>query len=136
MSGEPTPELSAALRRIEELEEQIRDLKSALGQDDPTISITFKLSASLSNALGLLMARIVVPGEMLSQSLGIATDSKVLINRLRNEMKDYGVKIEGRRNVGYWLDEDTKAKVRGMIHSQMNPQVTPKVTEDPKIAVA
>jgi protoheme ferro-lyase len=52
---------------------------------------------------------------MIQQRLEIATDSKVAIHRLRQHMKPYGVAIQSKRCLGYWLEPETKQLIRDQI---------------------
>jgi hypothetical protein len=108
---------------IEQLHARIRELEDALGQHNKSLAVTFKLSKGLGNLLGVLMAQHSVTAQTIHQQLEIATDAKVAIHRLRHQMKPYGIEINARRGIGYWLDEATKARVREMIDTPS--QATP-----------
>jgi hypothetical protein len=99
---------------VETLQAKISDLKAALKQDDYELLIKFNLTPALNNLLGLLMALDLVTPEMVEQRLEIATAAKVAIHRLRALLKPYGIKIESRRHLGYWLTPETKARIEAM----------------------
>jgi hypothetical protein len=42
----------------------------------------------------------------------IKTPMKVLISQLRSRLKPFGISIQSTRLVGYWIDEETKERIR------------------------
>src|SRR6185312_5258074 len=97
------------------LRERIRDLEAALGQNDAGIANTFRLTPTMTNLLGLLLALPTVNAEIIGQRLGIDSDAKVAIHRLRQELKPWDVAIQSKRMLGYWLDPGTKQRVKAML---------------------
>lgn len=128
----------------DQLRARIRDLELALGQSDDNLAITFRLTPVLNNLLGLLLSVPNVTPEMIRQRLEIAPDAKVAIHRLRKQLEPWLGKdaIESRRNVGYWLSAETKAKIRAMMGTDpvpAAPVVTPPGSDeadDEALAVA
>jgi hypothetical protein len=112
---------------VTQLRTRIRDLELALGQRDDSLSATFRLTPVLNNLMGLLLAVPAVTPEMIRQRLEIAPDAKVAMHRLRRHMKEWEIKIHSRRNVGYWLEDQDKVRVRALIAQKMRGQVTPQV---------
>ena len=99
----------------DQLRARIRDLELTLGQSDDNLAVTFRLTPVLNNLLGLLLALPVVTPEMIRQRLEIAPDAKVAVHRLRKHLEPWGLAIESKRNVGYWLEHDAKTKIRGLM---------------------
>lgn len=97
------------------LRARIRDLETALGQNDQTLAVRFRLTPALANLFGLLLALPNVTSEMIRQRLEIATDAKVAVHRLRTHLKEWNIKVTSKRNLGYWFDDDTKALIRAMV---------------------
>ena len=97
------------------LRARIQDLEAALNQNNYNIQAAFKLSPALSNILGLLLALPAVTSDMIHQRLGLAADAKVAIHRLRLHLKEFTIEVKSRRNIGYWLDADTKARIKQAI---------------------
>src|SRR5690349_13239035 len=95
-----------------QLRARIRDLEIALGQSDQNLAVTFRLTPVLNNLFGLLLALPNVTAEMVRQRLEIATDAKVAMHRLREHLKPWGIEIKSRRNLGYWLEDEEKVRVR------------------------
>lgn len=113
-----------------QMRNRIRDLELALGQRDEGLSATFRLTPVLNNLLGLLLSVPTVTPEMVRQRLEIAPDVKVAMWRLRDRLAEFDITIHNRRNVGYWLEDDDKQRIRGMVAAKMNggpTPVTPKV---------
>jgi hypothetical protein len=65
--------------------------------------------------LGLLLALPIVTPEMIRQRLEIAPDAKVAIHRLRKHIEPWKIEIGSRRNVGYWLEPEDKAKIKALV---------------------
>jgi len=110
---------------------RILDLEAMLGLNNPTFGTLFKLSQSQSQLFGLLMAVPNVTSEMVQQRLAIVSDTKVAMHRLRAHLELWGIIIQSRRTLGYWLDDETKRRVNALI--------TPAVIIDvlaPVVAVA
>lgn len=116
-----------------ELRAKIRDMEKVLGVKDQDLLLTFKLTPSLNSIFGLLLSQKLVTSEMIEHRLALATESKVAVHRLRQALKKWGIGIESRRNIGYWLSTDTKAQVRGMVSSD---GVTQQVTQQSEGAPA
>lgn len=105
----------------DQLRARIRDLELTLGQSDDNLAVTFRLTPVLNNLLGLLLSLPNVTPEMIRQRLEIAPDAKVAIHRLRKHLEPWDVTIHSRRNVGYWLEPETKAKIRAMVADVIGP---------------
>jgi hypothetical protein len=106
-----------------QLRTRIRDLELALGQRDDSLRATFQLTPVLSNLMGLLMNVPVVTPEMIRQRLEIAPDAKVAAHRLRKHLEPWEIKIQSRRNVGYWIEDEDKLRVRELIRQKMAGQM-------------
>lgn len=100
---------------IETLREKVRNLEAALGQRNDKLAYTFKLTPAQTSLLGLLLALPSVNADTITDRLGIVTDVKVAIHRLRNELKTWDIAIQSKRNLGYWLDEGAKGRIKGML---------------------
>lgn len=103
---------------------RVADLETALEQSNANLAVTFRLPPALNKLLGLLISLPNVTSEMVHQRLEIATDAKVAVHRLRRYMSPHGIQINSRRNLGYWIENADKAKIRAML----KPAV---VTEQP-----
>lgn len=113
------------------LRARIRDLEAVLNQNNKTLAVTFKLTPSLNNLFGLLLSLPNVTPEMIQQRLEIATDAKVAIHRLRKHLTEFSIEIKGRRNLGYWLEQVDKDKIRRLAGLVPEVMVTPEVTLAP-----
>ena len=100
---------------LERLQQRVKDLEGALGQNNEILAVTFKLTPVLNNLMGLLLALPNVTPEMIRQRLEIASDAKVGMHRLRKHLEPFGVAIVSRRNLGYWLEDETKLHVRKLV---------------------
>lgn len=109
--------------QIEELEAKVREYEKVLGVKDDYLLLTFKLSPSLHSIFGLLLSQKLVTKDMIEHRLTIASEAKVAVHRLRLELKDWGIKIESKRNLGYWLSPETKEKVRQYVSQEITDEV-------------
>ena len=109
---------SAALRA------RIRDLEAALNQNNLDIAVAFQLTPALANILGLLLSLPLVTADTIQHRLGIVTDSKVAIHRLRKMLARWHSKlnlqpdevlVQGRRHVGYWIEPEHKERLKAAI---------------------
>ncbi len=94
---------------------RVADLETALEQSNSNLAVTFRLPPALNKLLGLLLSLPNVTSEMVHQRLEIATDAKVAVHRLRHVMTPHGIKIHSRRNLGYWIENSDKLKIREML---------------------
>lgn len=88
----------------------------------------FKLTPQLAELLSLLMTSEVVPAKMI-EVLRIAPLAKVVVNRLRRELRVHKLRLQSKRFVGYWLDAETKAEIRTRL-AEVAGQAEPQVAED------
>jgi hypothetical protein len=79
-----------------------------VGMDEDELAATFHLTPALSNLLGLLMTVPTV------RSRG---HYKAPMFRLRKQLRGWDIKIRSRRYVGYWLDDEDKARIRALVKS-------------------
>jgi hypothetical protein len=107
----------------EELRAKIRDMEKALGIKDQDVLLTFKLNPSLNSIFGLLLHQKLVTAEMIEQRLRLATEAKVAVHRLRQALKPWSIEVESRRNIGYWLSPETKARIRELISGEVTNKV-------------
>ena len=101
--------------RILYLEEQLRDLQYRLRQTDQSLIATFKLPPQRMKLMGLLLTLPIVTTDIIAQRLGIDIEVRVAMNRLRNDLAKWELRIESRRKLGYWFTEETKARIKLLV---------------------
>lgn len=106
----------------EALKARVRDLEVALKQNDTSLMLAFNLTPAAGNLFGLLLSARVVTADTIQQGLEIATDAKVAIHRLRQQLKPWDITIHSRRGLGYWIDAETKARAKALM-AQPEPQL-------------
>ncbi len=111
------------------LEEEIKNLKAALRQNDNALLVTFRLTPKLTNLLGLLIATDLVTQDMIQDRLRIATEAKVAIHRLRTALLPWAIRILSRRNTGWWLDKASKQRIEELLSPQFVPLPPAVATE-------
>ena len=102
-------ELAALRARVSELE-QVLNLTNS-----DKMATVFKLPPKLRSLFDLLMALDVVSADLIHRKLLIDTDAKVTVHRLRLHLDPWKLKIQSRRHIGYWFDEETKAKINKLV---------------------
>jgi hypothetical protein len=78
------------------------------------------------------MAMPNVTPEMIVMRLNIATDSKVAVHRLREALKPYEIEVRSKRGLGYWLDAETKERVKLLAQQVIAPE--PMALSEPPAA--
>jgi len=126
----------AASTQLADAHARIAELEAALGigqSDASVLGVTFKLSICGARLLGCLLATPNVTSEMITLRLGIASDAKVAVHRLREALiksEHFGLDedvVQSQRGLGYWLSAEHKEKIR---------RLTSGVTSAPAEAVA
>jgi hypothetical protein len=110
---------------VDKLRLKVRDLELALGQGNDNLAVTFRLTPVLNNLMGLLLTLPTVTPETIRQRLEIAADPKVAIHRLRKHIEPWGIKIRSRRNLGYWLEDEDKAKIKAFLANTLEQKAAP-----------
>jgi hypothetical protein len=118
------------------LKSRIRELETILNTSSKTIEASFRLSQALSKLLGLLMAMPCVSSDTITGRLKVATDSKVAIWRLRQELKPWDIEVQSKRGVGWWLDDATKERVKKVIAGEITLEVIESAADDVTLEVA
>lgn len=115
--------------RIAELEEEVRQLRESMVQTD------FGFLHFLSkNQMKILMAiysrpvahydyldRITEEGDKYSRYTDInheALRNRVSVWKLRQKMREHGIEIKTWRGVGYYLDDENKAKLKQLMEKK------------------
>lgn len=122
-------EINALRNRIAELEEEIRQLREDMVQTDATF-----LHFLSKNQMKLLMGiysrkiadyayldRITEQGDRYNRYTDInheALRNRVSIWKLRKKMREHGIEIKTWRGVGYYLDDENKAKLKKLMEKK------------------
>ena len=122
-------EINALRNRIAELEEEIRQLREDMVQTNATF-----LHFLSKNQMKLLMGiysrkvadyayldRITEQGDKYSRYTDInheALRNRVSIWKLRKKMREHGIEIKTWRGIGYYLDDENKAKLKRLMEGQ------------------
>jgi hypothetical protein len=115
--------------RIAELEEEVRQLRTDMIQTDATF-----LNFLSKNQMKLLMGiysrpvadyayldRITEQSDKYSRYTDInheALRNRVSIWKLRQKMREYGIEIKTWRGIGYYLDDEGKAKLKQLMEKK------------------
>jgi hypothetical protein len=114
--------------RIAELEEEIRQLREDMVQTDATF-LRFLSKNQMKLLLGIYtrpvadygyLDRITEQGDRYNRYTDInheALRNRVSIWKLRKKMREYGIEIKTWRGIGYYLDDENKAKLRGLLNT-------------------
>lgn len=115
--------------RIEELEEEIRQLRADMVQTDATFMgvLTRQQIALLNGIYNRKVANYQYIDQVMAANgnfnRGDAKDlekprSKVAIHNLRKRLKPYGIEIKTWRGIGYYLDDENKAKLKQLMEKK------------------
>jgi hypothetical protein len=85
------------------------------------MATTFKLPPSLSVFLAILVSVPTMTPAMVKKHVG--GDGKATVYRLRRNLKGWGIKINSRRHVGYWIDDKDRARIKAYIEAS-TPEVS------------
>ena len=115
--------------RIAELEEEIRQLRTDMIQTDATF-LNFLSKNQMKLLLGIYrreiadyayLDRITEQGDRYNRYTDInheALRNRVSIWKLRKKMREYGIEIKTWRGIGYYLDDENKAKLKQLMEKK------------------
>lgn len=112
---------AAAPSEIEALRARVATLESLLLQKNDDLQGVFKLPPMLTNLLGLLVSVPYVNTEIAEAQIGIVSNLKVTMHRLRAELKAHNIEVHSRKYAGYWLSDADKTRIREMLEDA-NPR--------------
>jgi len=75
------------------------------------LQIHYDLSPAQAKILALLTANQVVTSRMIEIDNRITKDAKVAVHRLRSRLIASEIEIKSRRDVGYWIEAQSREKV-------------------------
>lgn len=94
-----------------------------MAENEADLSVGLRLMLGLTlqetKLMLLLMQVELVTANLVNERLGIPTaDVRIAIHRLRNMLHPHNITIQSKRLFGYWLTDDTKARVRQLTQRQ------------------
>jgi phosphoglycerate-specific signal transduction histidine kinase len=109
--------------RIAELEEEIRQLREDMRHGDSAfVGILSRQQGALLRGICKRTPATYAYLDNITEDHGkynryegemhITLRTRVAVWKLRNKLRDYGIKINVLRGVGYYLDDDNKAKLK------------------------
>ena len=115
--------------RIEELEEEIRQLRADIAPTEDTFTgvLTRQQVALLKSIRNRKIASYQYIDQVLAGQGNFGRGdgqeleqlrSKVAIYNLRQRLKPYGIEIKTWRGVGYYLDDENKAKLKELMEKK------------------
>ena len=122
-------EIDTLRNRVAELEEEIRQLRADLVQTD-YVFFDFLSKNQMKLLLGIYnrpvadyayLDRITEQGDRYNRYTDInheALRNRVSIWKLRQKMREYGIKIKTWRGIGYYLDDENKAKLKQLMEKK------------------
>ena len=102
---------------------RIKDLEVALHDKNTLLQITFRMTETSANLLRLFLGLELVTPELIDERLPDSTEIKVAVFRLRESLRPYGIRVQSKRKLGYWLEPEDKAKILDMVDNRR--QATP-----------
>jgi hypothetical protein len=115
--------------RVAELEEELRQLRADIAPTDDTFAgiLTRQQVALLKSIRNRNVASYTYIDQVLAGQGNFGRvdgeeneklRSKVSIYNLRKKLKPYGIKIKTWRNIGYYLDDENKAKLKQLMEKK------------------
>lgn len=116
------------LDEVQRLKNRVQELESDQRITDTAIANTFRLTKRNIKLLTLLYKLPLANADTISQRIGVG-DVKVAVFRLRRKLEEQGyeIDIQSRRNVGYWMTDESRLLIRSIIqqnHSKLEPVYT------------
>jgi hypothetical protein len=105
---------------IETLRARIAELEKLLNQKSSNYTSVFRMPPALSDLLGLLVAMPTINAEIVQDKMGITSDIKVTMHRLRKELQPFKISIKSRRHAGYWIDDADKERIKAMVTEKVS----------------
>ena len=105
---------------VEFLRERVSKLEAALNQKSNRYQSVFNLTPALADLLGLLVSQPFITMAMVQDQVGIFTNLKVAICRLRKVLATFDVVIHSARYNGYWLNEKDRAYIRNLVAEEIS----------------
>jgi hypothetical protein len=105
---------------IETLRARIAELEKLLNQKSNDLTTVFRIPPALRDLLGLLVAMPTINAEIVQEKIGITSDIKVTMHRLRKELAPYKISIKSRRHAGYWLEDADKDRIKAMVTEKVS----------------
>jgi hypothetical protein len=115
--------------RIAELEEEVRQLRADMVPTDATF-LDFLSKNQMKLLLGIYsrpiadyayLDRLTEQGDKYSRYTDInheALRNRVSVWKLRQKMREYGIEIKTWRGIGYYLDDENKAKLKALMEKK------------------
>lgn len=116
-------------QQVEELKEELRQFRADIAHTDDTF-VGILTRQQLALLMGIISRKVASYGyieQVLAQkgysSRGDAGElqqlrSKVSIYKLRKRLKPYGIEIKTWPNIGYYLDDENKAKLKQLMEKK------------------
>ena len=115
--------------RIAELEEEVRQLRADMVPTDATF-LDFLSKNQMKLLLGIYsrpiadyayLDRLTEQGDRYNRYTDInheALRNRVSVWKLRQKMREYGIEIKTWRGIGYYLDDEHKAKLKQLMEKK------------------
>jgi len=81
-------------------------------EHERVLGIVYDISPAQAAVLSCLCRGTVVTGDELMAFSGIKPPVKVVISRTRAKMKEHGMDIRSKINVGYWMDAEDRQDIQ------------------------
>lgn len=101
--------------------ERIQKLEAMLAAPQPEIAKVFGLTATPAKLLGLMLKLPVVNREIVADQIGITSELRVAMCRLRTPLAKHGIEIQSRRFTGYWLTDESKELIEALLAGEPAP---------------
>lgn len=80
-------------------------------EHERVLGVVFDISPAQASVLSCLCRGTIVTGDELLAYTGAKSEIKVVVSRTRAKMRELGMDIHSKINVGYWMDAEDKERV-------------------------
>lgn len=99
--------------------EELENLRSKIAAMETTqeefdtaeLAFVFSLPPMLAKLLKHLLEKRLTSSDAAAKAMGVSSEPKTAVFRLRKVLQRYGVDIKSRRHLGYWIEADEKQRL-------------------------
>lgn len=84
-------------------------------QDPKIIQVCFGISPTMADLLVLFLNEKIVDADMMVAHGADPNNYRMAVYRLRTVLDEYKIEIQSQQNLGYWMEQEDRAKVRALI---------------------
>jgi|GEM_PF-2893436 len=91
------------------------DLPERDREHERVLGIVFDISPAQASVLSCLSRSVTATADELLTYSGSKSHIKVVVSRVRAKLKEHGLDIKSKMNVGYWIEPDDRKAIEKMV---------------------